>query len=104
LQSGSRSVRIQRRGVVGRRGLGHQPPRIATVDQSTQLLVLAIAALVGVVAIVLIANRQRRDREDAKAESPYATSTEGEKRCPKCGMGNLWTDRNCISCNARLPG
>jgi hypothetical protein len=74
------------------------------VDQQTQLLALAISVLVGGVAILLIVNRQRRDREDRTRESPYATSTEGEKRCPKCGMGNLWTDKNCISCRSRLPG
>jgi hypothetical protein len=74
------------------------------VDQQIQLLALVIAVAVLAVAILLIRNRQRRDRQDAAGESPYATSTEGEKRCPKCGMGNLWTDRTCISCGARLPG
>jgi hypothetical protein len=74
------------------------------VDQQTQLLALAIAVLVGVAAILLIVRRQRRDREDRTRESPFGSSTEGEKRCPKCGMGNLWTDKTCISCGARLPG
>jgi len=74
------------------------------VDQQTQLLALAISVMVVIVAIVLIMNRQRHDREDAAAESPFATSTEGEKRCPKCGMGNMWTDTTCISCGARLKG
>lgn len=74
------------------------------MDQQTQLLALVIAVAVLAFAILLIRNRQRRDRKDAAGESPYATSTEGEKRCPKCGMGNLWTDRTCISCGARLPG
>jgi uncharacterized protein (DUF983 family) len=44
------------------------------------------------------------EKEADTRESPFAVSTEGEKRCPNCGMGNLWTDRNCISCNAKLPG
>lgn len=74
------------------------------MDQQTQLLALAIAIVVIIVAIVLIMNRQRREREDATAESPFAISTEGEKRCPKCGMGNLWTDTTCISCGAHLKG
>ena len=74
------------------------------MDQQTQLLALAIAVLVGVAAILLIVRRQRHDREDRTRESPFGSSTEGEKRCPKCGMGNLWTDKNCISCGARLPG
>jgi hypothetical protein len=72
------------------------------VDQQTQLLALAIAVIVVIFAIVLIMNRQKRDREDEAAESPFAVSTEGEKRCPKCGMGNMWTDAKCISCGARL--
>ena len=74
------------------------------MDQSTQLLLLIVAALVGVVAALLIVRRQRNEQADEARESPYATSTEGEKRCPKCGMGNLWTSRNCITCRARLPG
>jgi hypothetical protein len=74
------------------------------VDQQTALLALSIAVLVGVIATLLILNRQRREREAASRESPFATSTEGEKRCPKCGMGNLWTDATCISCKAPLPG
>ncbi|HEU4920348.1 MAG TPA: hypothetical protein VFT20_11465 [Candidatus Limnocylindrales bacterium] len=74
------------------------------MDQSTQLLFLVLAALVGVFATLLIMRRQRADTEAATRESPFAVSTEGEKRCPNCGMGNLWTDRECISCKARLPG
>jgi hypothetical protein len=75
------------------------------VDQTTQLLALIVSLAVVIIAIVLIRERQRRDRTaEIAVDSPYATSTEGEKRCPNCGMGNLWTDRNCISCNARLPG
>jgi len=47
----------------------------------------------------------RRQRlESNPPESPFAASTEGEKRCPHCGMGNLWTDRTCVSCGKRLPG
>jgi hypothetical protein len=74
------------------------------VDQTTQLLALMIALATLAIAIVIIRDRQRRDRDEAAQESPYATSTEGEKRCPKCGMGNLWTVRNCISCGSLLPG
>ena len=74
------------------------------MDQTTQLLLLVLAALVGVFATLVILRRQRSETEAATRENPYAVSTEGEKRCPNCGMGNLWTDRNCISCKARLPG
>jgi hypothetical protein len=104
LHSGIRSVTLRSRGVVRRRGPVHQPSRDLSVDQSTQLLALVIALAVVIAAILLIMNRQRHDRADATRENPFGTSTEGEKRCPKCGMGNLWTDRNCITCGARLPG
>ena len=68
-----------------------------------EFLALVLAAAIGVLATLVILRRQRREA-GPEPESPYAASTEGEKRCPKCGMGNLWTDRNCISCGARLPG
>jgi hypothetical protein len=74
------------------------------VDQTQQLLALVIAALVGLLAILLIVRRQRIERDEGPAQSPFAASTEGEKVCPKCGMGNLWTDDRCISCGADLPG
>ena len=74
------------------------------MDQSTQLLILIVAALVGVLALLVIMRRQRAEQADATRENPYATSTEGEKRCPKCGMGNLWTSAKCIGCGSRLPG
>jgi hypothetical protein len=69
-----------------------------------QILGLMGATALGVLAMLVILRRQRREAEDAAHESPYAASTEGAKRCPKCGMGNLWTDPNCIACRARLPG
>jgi uncharacterized protein (DUF983 family) len=48
--------------------------------------------------------RQRHDVEDETRESPYAVSSEGMKRCPNCGAGNLVTDANCSNCGKRLPG
>ncbi|HEY3163047.1 MAG TPA: hypothetical protein VGJ71_01740 [Candidatus Limnocylindrales bacterium] len=74
------------------------------MDQPTQLLVLIAAAGLGILSLLVILRRQRRDREDTTRESPYATSTEGQKRCPNCGSYNAWTDRNCVSCGRRLPG
>ena len=72
------------------------------MDQPT-ILVLIGLAIVGLIATVVIMGRQRR-ASDAETESQFAVSTEGEKRCPKCGMGNMWTDRTCISCGADLRG
>lgn len=73
------------------------------MDQ-TQLLALSISAGVGSLATLLILVRQRRERDEDAVENPFAASTEGEKRCPRCGMPNLWTDRECMSCRAGLPG
>ena len=69
-----------------------------------ELLLLGGALVILILAVLLIRRRQRMDREARTSESPYAVSTEGEKRCPNCGMFNLWTDRTCISCGRRLPG
>jgi hypothetical protein len=74
------------------------------VDMATKVLLLVAALLLLVAAVAMIRRRQRLEREASTRENPFAASTEGEKRCPNCGMGNLWTDRNCISCKARLPG
>lgn len=68
----------------------------------TLLLGLIVAAGIGIIATLLMLRRQRV--EATPRDNPFAVSTEGEKRCPSCGMGNLWTDRNCISCGKRLPG
>ena len=74
------------------------------MDQTTQLIAVVIAALVGLLAVLVILRRQRHEVEDATRESPFATSTEGMKRCPSCGTGNLVTDSNCLNCGKRLPG
>ena len=71
------------------------------MDQTQTLLALTLSAALGVVATLAILRRERRALQPH--ESPFAASTEGEKRCPKCGMGNLWTDDRCISCGAKLP-
>ena len=63
------------------------------------LFVLALAAVAGILASLSLLRRDRPRRE-----SEFAASTEGEKRCPACGMGNLWTDARCVSCGADLPG
>lgn len=74
------------------------------MDQATQLLILIVAAFIGLVAMLLIIRRQRVDRESETRENPYATSSEGQKRCPNCGAYNAWTDRNCVNCGRKLPG
>jgi hypothetical protein len=71
-----------------------------------QMLVygILVALVVVVVATVLIILRQRREAPPEPGETMYATSTEGMKRCPNCGMGNLVTDVSCSNCGKRLPG
>lgn len=74
------------------------------MELSTQILALIIVAVIGIVAVVAILRRERHEDEDATRESPYAISTEGMKRCPQCGFGNLVTDSTCSSCGKQLPG
>lgn len=74
------------------------------MDQTTILLALIAAAALGIVATLLILRRERRQAEDSARPSQFAVSTEGMKRCPSCGVGNLVTDRDCSGCGRRLPG
>jgi hypothetical protein len=71
------------------------------MDQSQQLLAMILAACVGLIATLAIL-RRRRHALELPSESPFATSTEGEKLCPHCGMGNPSTGDRCISCRAAL--
>ena len=72
------------------------------MEHSQQFIALGMAGWVAVLSLLVMTRRQRREAH--AGESQFAASTEGFKRCPKCWMGNLWTDRNCISCGAKLPG
>jgi hypothetical protein len=74
------------------------------MDPSTIPLLLIGAAAFGIVATIVILRRDRRADEDARREIPYAMATEGMKRCPACGIGNLVTDDTCSSCGKHLPG
>jgi hypothetical protein len=74
------------------------------MDQTYLLLSMIGFAIIGIFAVLLIARRNRRDTAADARESPFATSTEGMKRCPSCGTGNLVTDANCSNCGKRLPG
>jgi hypothetical protein len=73
------------------------------MNEGTLLLLLVGAAVVGMVAVLLILRRTRLAAASGPdPDRPYAASTEGETRCPACGMGNLWTDESCVACGARL--
>src|SRR4051794_20429293 len=56
---------------------------------TNELLLLIAAIAIGIGATYLIMRRQRMDRDAGSKENLYATSTEGEKRCPYCGMPNM---------------
>ena len=73
------------------------------MDRELGILLVVIAAI-GMLAMLIIVRRQRLAAEGGSAESPFAVSTEGEKRCLKCGLGNLVTSATCAACGARLPG
>jgi hypothetical protein len=74
------------------------------LDQTTQLLGVIGIAVIGILVAIAILDRNRRSADEATHESPFAVSTEGMKRCPSCGTGNLVTDSNCSNCGKRLPG
>jgi hypothetical protein len=74
------------------------------MDQTMQFLLVLVFAVVGILAVVRILGRDRRSADEFAHDSPFATSTEGMKRCPYCGTGNLVTDARCSNCGKRLPG
>lgn len=68
------------------------------------LFAIVAAATIGLAATLLILRRQRSDEADETRESPFAVSSEGMKRCPSCGVGNLATDATCSACGKHLRG
>ncbi len=66
-------------------------------------IVLVLIAAIGMLSTLFILRRERM-ASMGPVESPFAVSTEGEKRCLKCGLGNLVTSATCAGCDARLPG
>ena len=73
------------------------------MDQ-TFLLALAVAFVVALAAIGRIATRSQSTSGQTAGDTGMGTSTEGMKVCPKCAMGNLWTERTCINCGTKLKG
>lgn len=74
-----------------------------SMDQELPILALIGAAVLGIIATLVIMRRQRVDEAHASEEAQFAVSTEGMKRCPHCGIGNLVTDSTCASCGKSLP-
>ncbi len=70
------------------------------MDETLALLAMTLAAGIGIIATLGILRKERTAHAGPR-ESPFAASTEGEKRCPKCGMGNLWMQGNAASAAGR---
>ena len=69
------------------------------------LVLLVMAAAIAIAAMLLSRTRRRAELAAlGPPESQYAVSTEGMKVCPKCGMGNMWTERRCSACGTSLKG
>ena len=60
--------------------------------------------IVALAAVWAMRARPRPPATPDGSDTPFGVSTEGMKMCPKCGMGNLWTERTCMSCRAMLRG
>jgi len=73
------------------------------VDQTTILVLLIVAAAVGVVAVAAILDRDRSTAAKTSRATQFASSTEGMRRCPSCGVANLVTADTCSGCGKRLP-
>ncbi len=67
---------------------------------SPLLLGLAIALVLLLAVWGLHLTRRPRGYPD----TGLATSTEGMTICPRCGMGNTWTSRQCSACGKGLRG
>ena len=73
------------------------------MNLAQELLLVIALAMTGLLAVLTALIREQRLLH-TPTDSPFAAATEGEKRCHRCGMGNLWTVKNCIACGMRLPG
>jgi membrane protease subunit (stomatin/prohibitin family) len=73
------------------------------MDQTTALVLLIAVAVIGIGATMAIMRRNDAAKAATDpADRPFAASTEGMKRCPNCGVGNLVTESNCSNCGKRL--
>ena len=68
------------------------------------VLALVLAATVVMAALARMITRPRARAHDGPSDSRMAISTEGMKVCPRCRMGNMWSERTCSACGSRLRG
>jgi hypothetical protein len=75
------------------------------MDQTPILAGLIAAAAIGIFAAAAILRRGAiAGGPSVAGESLFAASTEGMKRCPSCGVGNLVTEGACSACGKPLSG
>lgn len=65
---------------------------------------LLLALLLALLAVLAASSAVILQRPSSEPDTRLATSTEGMKICPRCGMGNLWTERRCSACGNSLKG
>jgi hypothetical protein len=65
---------------------------------------LLLVAAIGLLVIISVWGMVTARRPSTDPTGGLATSTEGMKVCPKCGMGNLWTQSRCAACKRPLRG
>jgi hypothetical protein len=67
-------------------------------------LPLLLGLAVGVILVLVVWGLYSVRRPRGYPDGGLATSTEGMTICPRCGMGNLWTSRQCSACGKSLKG
>ena len=65
---------------------------------------LLLGFVVGLLVVLAVWGVASARRPSADPDGGLAASTEGMSICPKCGMGNLWTERTCSACGNKLRG
>src|SRR6185503_8216164 len=74
-------------GHVGELGRGSGSSHRGTcMDQTTILVLLIVVAAIGVVAVAAILDRDRSTAARTDKATQFASSTEGMRRCPSCGV------------------
>ena len=71
------------------------------MDQPSGIVLLIAVATIGILAVMAILHRSSTPTA-TDPESQFAASTEGMKRCPSCGVGNLVTESTCSACGKHL--
>src|SRR4030095_4629841 len=93
---------LKRRCQPGTPVAGSNDPGADDMEPPRSRVPLLAAAAAGVFAVGFILRRGSRSTATDPPDLPFAASTEGMRRCPNCGVGNLVTDFTCSNCGKRL--